>query len=68
MRYLKNVVQKKTVQLSYDTCEVGVIELRCPKCRSITKGDYSRDYDDQKKNIFPKYCCYCGCRLIEKKG
>lgn len=65
MKWLNDVIQYEKLAYLGNGKRESVLGLKCPRC-SIVQQQYMILDDNNKGNVIPKYCCYCGKKLVEE--
>ena len=66
MKWLDNVFLREDIALLGNGIRETVITVMCPRCHAIQKPYMVLYNDNEHDNIIPKYCAYCGKKLVKE--
>ena len=64
MKYKDGIVLEDCAGIMYGSYSSGLYRIVCPKCKIMAMYPYTYT---EKGNTIPKYCAYCGEKLLEEE-
>lgn len=66
MKWLDNVFLRDDIALLGNGVRESLVTLMCPRCHAIQKQYMIMYVSEKYEDIIPKYCAYCGKKLVKE--